>query len=215
MKRKTFPHPFSDRAQDPGWAVIQSHTLLCLAAKKERNASFALYAALEMRNAIEAEMFVIVSLANEGPISKELLARCRKKDGLFQALAEAEPNYTKLCLFAEAWRKHYPKIPSIAEWDVRTLRRLWSGLAEYCHVPLVASETKSGAWFEKVSKTVLEAYDYMAGKMASGGTGFLNIQSSKAPVQKLWEDFRDSRITIQDVRERIPLIRDVLPHLPK
>jgi hypothetical protein len=92
-----FAGPSSLREEQSKWHVIQSMTLLKLAEENGRSRAFVTYAAFEMRQAIEQEMFTIVRLVRRQQNEYALLERCKKKDGLFKELLSAEPNYTNRC----------------------------------------------------------------------------------------------------------------------
>lgn len=209
MNRKVFRSVFTIRQQDTGWSVIQANSLLRLAIRHGRNASFLMYAALEMRNAVEQQIFTVICVAHGGMIGKETIAKCQKSDGLFTVLGKVEPHYTLLCRYARALHRAVPEFPLVADWDIKVLKRSWHALSEYCHCPLVASITTSEEWFLKGHQRISDTYDYMAGRMSTGGTGFLSPIGAKPAARRSWEEFRDGKISEQDVYERALLLKGI------
>jgi hypothetical protein len=139
---------FTPRHQAAGWGVIQSNSLLQEAIRNGNNPSFLMYSAFEMRNAIEQILFTIIAACLTDKFTPEIVAQCRKKDGLFKVLLEVESNYTLMCQFANALRAEAPIVPKIAEWDIKILKRRWLEISSYCHSPLTMKEVSKPKWFE-------------------------------------------------------------------
>jgi hypothetical protein len=205
---KTHADILTKRHIDPGWNVVQAATLLAIAREKKR-ASPVIYAALEMRMAIEQLLYVIITIVKEGA-DAATTEECRKKDGLFRILGEVEPLYSLRCRFCNALSEFYPEIPQIAEWDVRSLKRYYTDLSDLCHSQLVVRDIEEdpGYW-EKQVALLAEVYEFLAAGMKRG-TGVLKIREQNPLVARLWEDYSTKKISIDDVRGRFAIIKNTL-----
>ncbi len=207
-RMKRFEHIYSERHQDAGWNVVQAATLLA-EAKARRCSSLVIYAAVEMRMAIEQLVFTIILLAKE-KIDDATLQECRKKDGLFRVLEEVSPRYSMKCRFSNVLGSFYPEIPKVAEWDVKSLRRYYTALSDLCHSQLViqgmaAAPEKWNAKIELVEKV----YEFLAARMRKG-TSVLSFKGATSHAIDLWEKYSKGEITLEDVRERFALVKPLL-----
>lgn len=188
----------------------QAATLLA-EAKKRQCASLVIYAALEMRMAIEQLLFSIVVVA-KGGIDDATLQKCRKKDGLFRVVDEVASEYSRRCKFSNALASFYPNVPQTAEWYVRTLRRFYTALSELCHSQLVIRNMRASPepWDERVAM-LKEVYEFLAGGLRKG-TGVLLFNGANSHVIDLWNKYSTGQITLDDVRRRWALIKPLLDH---
>ncbi len=199
---------FTERDIEPGWYVVQAATLLSVARAKNR-ASFVIYAAVEMRMAIEQLLFVVITIAKEGA-DAATIEECRKKNGLFRVLGECEPLYSLRCRFGNALSEFYPQIPQIAEWDVRSLKRFYTALSDLCHSQLVVRDfAENTSYWKKQIELLTEVYEFLAAGMRKG-TGVLKIKDRNPLIVRLWEDYSTKRISIDDVRARFAIIKNTL-----
>lgn len=164
-----------------------------------------------MRIGIEQLMFTIIAACLTTKLTREVVAQCRKKDGLFTVLLQVESNYTLMCKFANALRAEDSRAPKIAEWDIKILKRRWLDLSSYCHSPLVAKDVEQPKWFEDGRKLIEEVYDYFIRTISgTGGTGFISASGGPPIIQQLQEDFFAKKITIEEVVGRLRLIKPML-----
>jgi hypothetical protein len=205
---KCFPNIYSERDQDAGWNVVQAATLLH-EAKARRCTSLVIYAALELRLAIEQLIFTIIVVA-EKKVDEETLKECRKKDGLFRVLDEVAPKYTLRCLFCGVMCSFYPELPQPAEWDVRSMKRFYTALSELCHSQLLVHgmDAVPGKWDQKI-ELLEEVYEFLAAGLRRG-TGLLTFTSASEHVVDLWDKYSKGEITLDQVRGRFELIKPVL-----
>ncbi|HEY1717605.1 MAG TPA: hypothetical protein VGH42_04825 [Verrucomicrobiae bacterium] len=209
--RRTHPTLFTQRNKDAGWCIIQAHSLLQEAIKNGKNSSFLMYAAFEMRTGIEQLMFTIIAACLTTKLTREVVDRCRKKDGLFTVLSDVESNYTLMCKFANALRAEEPRIPKIAEWDIKILKRRWNDLSSYCHSPLVIKDIEQPKWFEDGQKLIEETYDYFVNTLSgTAGTGAISSSGGPPIICQLQEDFLAKKITIEQVITRLRIITPML-----
>jgi hypothetical protein len=164
-----------------------------------------MYAAFEMRNGIEQLMFTIIAACLTDKLDRTVVEKCRKKDGLF------ESNYTLMCKFANALRTEEPRVPKIAEWDIKILRRRWLEISSYCHSPLIAKDVEQPKWFDDGRSLLEGIYDYFV-KTISGtaGTGAIDSSGAQPIVRQLQDDFLAKKITLEQVVGRLRIIRPLL-----
>ena len=205
---KVFPHIYSERDQDPGWNVLQAATLL-VEAKKRKCSSLVIYAALEMRMAIEQLVFTIILLVKER-VDDAMLQECRKKDGLFRILGEIAPKYSMKCRFMNVLGSFYPQIPQVAEWDVKSLKKHFLALSDLCHSQLVIKGMTAAPqkWDSRLA-LLEEVYGFLAQGLGKG-TAVLSFQGASTHAIDLWEKYSSGEITLEDVRQRFAFIKPLL-----
>ena len=208
-----FSDIYQKRHQDAGWFVAQANTLIKLAIEKNSN-SLLLYAAVELRMAVEQLLFTIICLVSE-EVDDELLKKCRKKDGLFKTLREIEPNYTMMIRFGKILSESYPYIPEFANWDIKTLKKFHNRLSDFCHSPLVVYKIEETPnWTNETKDELSKIYDYLAQNMKKG-TPRLEFHENTPSVNDLFLDFINKRITEDDVRARYKIIKPYLEDISK
>lgn len=195
-----FPDIFTGRAQHAGWSVIQAGTLLD-EAKARHSGSLLIYAALELRLAIEQLVFTLVLVA-KGKADQATLRACSRKDGLFRVLADVAPQYALKCKFSSVLSSFHPEIPQGAEWDVKTLQRYHVALSELCHAQRVIRGM--GALPEQWD-TRLQLLEEIHAFLAAGmkkDTAVLSFKGATPQTVALWKKYSKGRISLQDVRKR-------------
>ena len=205
---RRFADIHTSRRPDSDWGVIQAATLLS-EGKKRHCASLVIYAALEFRLAIEQLIFTVIVVGRGAKLDDQTLADCRKKDGLFRVLDEVSPKYSLRCRFANTLASFYPESPQIAEWDVRSLRRYYTDLSEFCHSQLIIRDfdTDPAGWKKKIA-LLEEVYQFLATGMKKG-TGVLDIKNVDPVVEDLWEKFSHGSISLEELRNRFALVKPV------
>jgi len=194
---KVFTSLFTERDHDSGWNVVQAATLLTTALET-RSSSFVIYAAFELRMAIEQLVFTIISIAKEG-MDAETLEECRKKDGIFRILNEVSPKYSLRCRFQAAVASVCPGVPALGEWDVKSLLRHYSGLSKFCHSQLIVRGFS--AWEEHI-KYLMEVHDFLAEGLRKP-TAVMRFTDAKIPIQDLWERYLGKEITLEQILEEL------------
>ncbi|OHE81255.1 MAG: hypothetical protein A3G75_13160 [Verrucomicrobia bacterium RIFCSPLOWO2_12_FULL_64_8] len=205
---KRFEDIYTERHQDAGWSVVQAATLLA-EAQRRRCSSLVIYAALELRMAIEQLIFTIICVA-KGSVDDPTVQECRKKDGLFRILDDVTPGYSKRCRFSNALASFYPGIPQVAEWDVRSLKRYYTALSDLCHSQLVilGMAATPEKWDKRIS-LLEEVYAFLAAGLKKG-TGVLTFKGADSVALDLWEKYLNGTISLEDVQQRFALVKPVL-----
>jgi len=203
-----FSDIYTQRHQEAGWNVVQAATLL-IEGKKRKCGSLITYAALEFRLAIEQLIFTAIAVGKGGKLDDATLKECRKKDGLFRVLDEVSPKYSLRCRFSNALASFYPAIPQIAEWDVRSFKRYYTDLSEFCHSQLIIRDFDSDptGWSKKISQ-LEEVYHFLATGMKKG-TGVLEMKNVDPVIEDLWEKFSTGAINMEELRKRFSLVKPV------
>ena len=205
---KRFPDIYTERGQDASSSVVQPATLVA-EAKSRRRSSLVIYAALELRLAIEQLLSTIIVLSQEN-VDEQAVQECRKKDGLFPVLERAAPEYSKRCRFANVLSSFYPEIPQVAEWDVRSMKRYYTALSDLCHSQLEirGMDAAPARWDERI-RLLEDVYGFLEEGMKKG-TGSLSIKGAPPFVVDWWGKFSSGELTLESVHARFALAKPVL-----
>ena len=207
---RRFRDIFASRRPDAGWSVIQAATLLA-EGERRKCGSLIIYAALELRLAIEQLIFTVIVVGKGGSkLDDKTLAECRKKDGLFRILDEVSPKYSLRCRFSNTLASFYPQLPQISEWDVRSLRRYYTDLSELCHSQLIIRDfdTDPAEWGKRI-RELEEVYHFLASGLKKG-TGVLELKDVHPVIEDLWQKFSTGAINIEELKNRFALVKPVL-----
>lgn len=204
-----FPDIFTGRVQHAGWNVIQAATLMD-EAKARHSSSLLLYAAFELRLAIEQLFFTIIVVA-KGKADEATLRACRKKGGLFRVLAEVAPAYALKCKFSSVLVAFYPEIPQGAEWDVKTLLSQHAALSELCHAQRMIRGMGAPVepWDQRLA-LLEEIYAFLAAGLKKD-TAVLSFKGATPSALALWRKYAKGKLTLQEVRRhfaqaKVPLV---------
>lgn len=184
--------------------MVQAATLFSEGMRRKRG-SLIIYAALELRLAIEQLFFTIIAIG-QGELNPETLVKLRKKDKLFRFLEEVSPKYSLRCRFANVLSP-FLEFPQIAEWDVRSLRRYYTELSEMCHSQLIIRDFEDDPleWNKRIA-LLKEVYQFLETGMKKG-TGVLKLQDKNPVLADLWEKFSNGQIDAEELRNRLAIIR--------
>jgi hypothetical protein len=196
MKVRVFKNLFTARGQDAGWGVVQAATLLATGTET-RTTSFVIYAALELRMAIEQLVFTIITIANDNE-DADILGECRKKDGLFRVLQQVSPKYTLRCKFQSAAAAVMPGVPPLAEWDIKALLRYYQELSGLCHSQLVIRtfDADPEFWSGRLA-FLIDVHTFLADGMRKG-TAVMTFTNAKISIRDLWEAYASKKISLED-----------------
>jgi hypothetical protein len=122
------------------WHVVQATKWVELDAGRELD-SILVYAAVELRAAIERYIFEFLYLLKEGKLSGDEETRCRSITGIFALMKETDPFYRKTIEFTKLVISITPGLPEITVVDTAYLNRKWHDLSEYCHMQFRPEET--------------------------------------------------------------------------
>ena len=203
-----FPDIFTGRAQHAGWSVIQAATLL-EEAKTRHAGSLLIYAALELRLAIEQLMFTIIVVA-KSKADPATLRACNRRDGLLRVLAEVAPQYALKCKFSSLLVSFHPEIPQGAEWDLKALQRYHAALSELCHAQrgIRGMGALPEQWDTRLG-LLEEVYAFLATGMKKE-TAVLSFKGATPQTLRLWRKYAKGRILLQDVRKQFARVKPLV-----
>ena len=115
------------------WHVVQVRKWLRFDGGRELD-SVLVYAAVELRAAIERYVFELLYLLKEGSFSTDEEKRCRSISGIFALMKETDPFYRKTVEFTKLVAAITPGLPEVTVVDTGFLKRKWENLSEYCHM---------------------------------------------------------------------------------
>lgn len=132
------------------WHIVQAKKWLEFDGGRELD-SVLVYAAVELRAAIERYVFELLYLLKEGKLSGDEEKRCRSIAGIFALMKETDLFYRKTIEFTRLAVSFTPGLPEITIVDTAYLNRKWQDLSEYCHMQFRPAETfgSKGRKFQK------------------------------------------------------------------
>ena len=195
-----FPDIYTGRVQHAGWSVIQAGTLID-EAKARHSSSLLIYAALELRLAIEQLVYTIIVVA-QGKADEATLRACRRPGGLFRVLAEVTPRYTLKCKFSRELMAFYPEIPQGAEWDVKFLVNQHAVVTEICQAQRVirGMGAPTEPWDDRLTQ-LTELHAVLAAGMKKD-TAVLSFKGATPQALTLWRKYSTGKISLKELRRR-------------
>src|SRR5713226_8323382 len=132
------------------WHIVQAKKWLEFDEGRELD-SVLVYAAVELRAAIERYVFELLYLLKECRLSENEEKRCRSITGIFALMKETDPFYRKTIEFTKLVASIMPGLPEITIVDTAYLNGKWKDLSEYCHMQFRPEETfgSQGREFQK------------------------------------------------------------------
>src|SRR5215471_16394665 len=122
------------------WHILQVKKWLEFDGGRELD-SVLVYAAVELRAAIERYVFELLYLLKECKLSEDEEKRCRSITGIFALMRETDPFYRKTIEFTKLVASLTPGLPEITIVDTAYLNRRWQDLSEYYHMQFHPEET--------------------------------------------------------------------------
>jgi hypothetical protein len=194
------------------WHIVQTKRLLAFDAGRHLD-TVLVYAAVELRAAIERTLFELLYLLKEGQISEKEVKRCRSINGITSLMREADPAYRKTLQFTRLVASVTPGVPEIAVIDSAYLNRWWNELSEYCHLQFRPAETfespgrefqhKGFALVNEVLSKLLEWY-------VGNAFGFLAPSSLPEETRGIYDKFLAGEIDEGQARTMLVLTEPAL-----
>jgi hypothetical protein len=122
------------------WHIVQAKRWLDFDDGREFD-SVLVYAAVELRAAIERTLFELLYLLKEQQVTEEDILRAKSLKGIEALLREADASYRKTIEFTHLVASMTPGLPAVSAVDTAYLRRRWSDLSEYCHFQIAPAKT--------------------------------------------------------------------------
>jgi hypothetical protein len=146
LSKGTFSFIEASRNVTFDWHIVQVRKWLQFDGGRELD-SVLVYAAVELRAAIERYVFELLYLLKERSFSADEEKRCRSISGIFALMQETDPYYKKTVEFTKLVVAITPGMPEVTVVDTAYLKRKWSEVSEYCHMQFHPEQT-----FESLGK---------------------------------------------------------------
>jgi len=195
-----FPDIYTGRVRHAGWSVIQASTLMA-EAKVRHSASLLIYAALELRLAIEQVMFSLIFIA-KGRADASTLRACQRPGGLFQVVRQVAPLYARKCQFTHVLVSFHPEIPQGEAWDIKALLRFHEALSVPCHAErnLRGMGALVEPWDQRLA-LLEDIHRYLAAGLKKD-TAVLTFKGATPSAMALWQKYAKGTVTLAEVRRR-------------
>jgi len=194
------------------WHIVQAKKLLEFDGGRELD-SILVYAAVELRAAVERYIFELLYLLKESKFSKDEEKRCRSITGIFALMKETDPVYRKTIEFTKLVVSITPGLPEITVVDTAYLNRKWQDLSEYCHMQFRPEETfgsqsrkfqKQG--FALIREVIQKFYEWKV----ESNSAILARSSLPEEVRDVYDKFIREEIDTGQAKRMLVLIEPVL-----
>ena len=193
------------------WHLRQAKRLLEFDADRELD-TVLVYAALELRAAIERTLFELLYLVRECEISDAEIRRARSLDGLQALLREADSSYRKTIEFSRLITETTGG-PAISPIDTGYLRRVWSELSEYCHLqfePARSFASPSREFQQRGFRLLREVLGRFVEWYSAASMGLIKRSSMPEETRAIYDKFVSDEIDADAARRMLKLAEPVL-----
>jgi hypothetical protein len=171
------------------------------------------YAAVELRAAIERTLLELLFLVKELQLTDDEMRRARSRQGVDAMLQEADTAYRKTVEFTRLAAEVTPGVPPITAVDTAYLRRRWQDLSEYCH-----AQTEPAKTFESPNRTfqrdgfriVREVVEHFLRMYQRGYVGLLARSSMPAETRAIYDRFIANEIDADQAKRMLAIAEPVL-----
>jgi len=194
------------------WHIVQTKRLLAFDAGRHLD-TVLVYAAVELRAAIERTLFELLHLLKEGQISEKEVKRCRSVNGITALIRETDNAYRKTLQFTRLVASVTPGFPEVAVIDTAYLIRRWNELSEYCHLQFRPAETfeSTGRGFQhKGFALVNEVLSKLLEWYVGNAFGLIVRSSLPEETQGIYEKFVAGEIDEEQARRMLVISEPVL-----
>lgn len=187
------------------WHIGQAHRLLRYDAGRELD-TVLVYAALELRLAIERRFLEVVALLNEGELTAAAQKRCRSLRGLDLLVREIDPHYRKTIEFTRIIASTEPGMPEVGTVDLRYMKTKWHELSEYCHLQLQPASAYQSAGREFQRRGFVLVRDVLARFMACRVVAAIARSSMPVETRSIYDRFVRGEVDADQARRMLILI---------
>lgn len=200
------------RGVTSGWHLQQAKRLLDFDAGYHLD-TILVYAAIELRCAIERYLCELLLLLRSGRVTKEDERQCRKIGGVFELIKAEDPLYRKTIEFTNIIASTLPALSKVKMVDTSRMHHFWSALSEFCHKQLDPEQTfesEHRKFQEKGFALLNDTLSYFNSSVVKG-VGMMMSRSAMEPeVQRIYDGFVQGRITPSDARGMLRIAAPVL-----
>jgi len=194
------------------WHIRQAKRLLDFDAGRQLD-TVLVYAALELRAAIERTFLEILYLLKEQPLADEEIKRARSRSGLLALLRETDASYRKTIEFTQLVAAVTPGLPAVSAIDTGYLNRKWQELSEYCHLQVKPADTfrSPNREFQRQGFALL---DEVLGRFlewrVNASMGVLQRSSMPEETRSIYDSFVADQIDADQARRMLVIATPVL-----
>ncbi len=194
------------------WHIVQAKKWIEFDGGRELDSTL-VYAAVELRAAIERYVFELLYLLKEGELSGDEEKRCRSITGIFALMQETDPFYRRTIEFTKLVVSITPGLPEITVVDTAYLNRKWQNLSEYCHMQFRPEETfgspsrkfqKQG--FALIREVIQKFHDWKV----ESNCAVLARSSLPEEVRDVYDKFIHEKIDVGQAKRMLDLMEPVL-----
>jgi len=171
------------------------------------------YAAFELRCAIERLLFETLYLFKGRSLTEEEVKRCRSIEGLMAVWREYDSDYRKTLRFSWIVASVAPDMEPVEEIEPGKLHRYWRDLSEYCHSQFRVSDSfgSPNRQFQlqglRLIEDILQELRIWKPEMWHG---VIEIDSMPPEVRDIYDAYLRNEIDDQSAATRLDLIQPLL-----
>lgn len=194
------------------WHLMQAKQWLAFDDNRQLDSTL-VYAAFEIRLAIERYFFELAFLLKGCHLTEDEEKKCRSWKGVDALIKETDKTYRQTIEFTKIIASVIPRLPKITAVDTAFLRRRWQELSEYCHKQLRPEETfdSSGDSFQDHGfRLIEETLDRFTEWPDIGNLGIISRATMPDEVQNLYDRFAKGKVDTDQARLSLKLMAPVL-----
>jgi len=194
----------SERRFTTAWTARQALSWLDLGERTD-SVSALLYAALELRNAIELLWYEHIVVATGEKMTRRDYERYKGSSTKIAKHMKREGRvYEKLAEFSNIVLKTTCTNIQVVRWDIDRLLKAHGQLAKYLHFHGMPEETwASSEWRTRCKSEVRDIGLYLWESLKRGSTGLMKEEQMEPEVRQMWEQFREGRLSADDCEGRL------------
>ena len=175
--------------------------------------SVVVYAAFELRLAIERYLFELLLLMKDQHITQDEERRCQSVKGVEKMMIEVDKDYRKTINFTRLLSSTAQNMPEITIVDTAYLIRKWRELSDYCHKhlrPEQSFNSPNRAFQRKGYKLITKVFGRFSEWIRESNCGIIRRDSLKEEVRDLYDMYIRDEITDEQVQVRVRLMEPIL-----
>lgn len=200
------------RGVTSAWHIQQAKRLLAFDAGRHLD-TVLVYAAIELRAAIERYLCELLLILRSGRVTKKDAKQCRKIGGVFALIKAEDPLYRKTIAFTNIIASTLPALSKLEMVDTSRMQGFWNALSEFCHKqlePELTFESPNRDFQRKGFALLNEVLAYFSDSVACGVGMLMSRRKMEPEVQRVYDDFVNGRITETDARGMLRIAAPVL-----
>ena len=194
------------------WHFMQARKWLAFDGDRQLDNTL-VYAAFEVRLAIERYFFELAFLLKGCELTEEEEKRCRSWSGIAALIKETDKSYRQTIEFTKIISSVVPRVPKVTTVDTAFLRRRWQELSEFCHKQLRPDETfdsPNRSFQQEGFRVIKETIERFSEWPDIGNLGIISRASMPGEVQNLYDRFAKGEIDTDQARLSLKLMAPVL-----